>query len=157
RREDFDLIRAAAFSPDRATVALWQEHRLSLLDTRAWKIVRQWDSPLDWNHTLAISPDGKFLATGGGGFIAIPGGHQMVGPHGKPKDYAIYLWDSTRELALTTLGKHPRGVTWVTFSPDGRTLASVTWDHTIHLWEKASGQLRARWKTGDNVTSVRFS
>ena len=156
RGDQLGIIGAAAFSADRNTVALWREKNLSLWDMRTLKILREWNSSLDWNDTVAFSPDGKSLAAGGCGLIPDRDGQLLVGPDGKPKDYAIHLWDFTGR-PLPRIGKHRRVVSWVTFSPDGRTLASVTWDNTIHLWEKASGLLRARWKTGDNVTTVRFS
>ena len=51
-----------------------------------------------------------------------------------------------------------RGVQSVAFSPDGRTLASGSWDHTIRLWDITTGQ-HLKVLTGHTLTvwSVAFS
>jgi WD40 repeat protein len=52
----------------------------------------------------------------------------------------------------------PRDVTSVAFSPDGRLLASGSYDKTIKLWDVATGSL-VRTLSGhtDDVYSVAFS
>jgi WD40 repeat protein len=41
-----------------------------------------------------------------------------------------------------TLEVHTGGVYSVVFSPDGRMMASASWDKTIKLWEVATGKVR---------------
>jgi WD40 repeat protein/uncharacterized caspase-like protein len=60
------------------------------------------------------------------------------------------------ELVVET--GHTEQVTSVAFSPDGRTLASGSYDTTIKLWEVASGrELRSLIGHTNAVTSVAFS
>jgi len=63
-----------------------------------------------------------------------------------------------RSSALATLKGHADAVYSVAFSPDGKTLASGSGDHTVELSEARTGQGLATLKGHDGfVTSVAFS
>lgn len=76
----------------------------------------------DWVSSLAISPDGKILASGS-------------------FDKTIKLWDLSTTQLIHTLSKHTKGVVCIAISPDGKTLASGGWDKTIKLWNLSTGEL----------------
>ena len=67
---------------------------------------------------LALSPDGKVLASGAG-FI----------------DSAIRLWDMATGQEISRLQGHRVWVSALVFWPDGKTLASASGDQTIRLWD----------------------
>lgn len=50
-------------------------------------------------------------------------------------DETLRFWDADTGEPLQTLRGHRRGVLSVAFSPDGRTLASGSYDQTIQVWE----------------------
>ncbi len=61
-----------------------------------------------------------------------------------------------KEKAL--LKGHASYVFRVSFSPDGKTLASASWDHTIKLWDVKTGKELATLKGHKRrIYTVRFS
>jgi WD40 repeat protein len=65
-------------------------------------------------------------------------------------------WAQKPELVVQT--GHSETVNSVAFSPDGKTLASGSEDHTIKLWEVTTGRvLRTLTGHSDGVNSVAFS
>ena len=44
------------------------------------------------------------------------------------------LWDAVTGACVRTLEGHGRAVMSVCFSPDGKQLASGSWDETVWLW-----------------------
>ena len=68
-----------------------------------------------------------------------------------------YLWRLCHSELRTFVG-HTRGVTSVAFSPDGKSLASGSYDCLVKVWDVATGQNTLTLKGHDStVTSVVFS
>ena len=141
-------------------------------------------------YHLAFSPDGKTLAGTGGRLWDVATGKERVilkHPHGcgpmvfsadgkivatgtgvdDPKTQkvrgAVKLWDVATGKVLFTLEDEGKQVTAVAFSPDGKTLASVSYDGnrqggTLKLWDLETATERANLKGhADFVQSVTFS
>ena len=70
----------------------------------------------------------------------------------------IWVYDAATYRAVDLFTGHQGKVYCLSFSPDGRILASGGADHTIHLWDIATGEIEGplTGHTGE-VTSLSFS
>lgn len=72
----------------------------------------------------------------------------MVSPlsstHSASFDSTVRLWDVERGICIHTLTKHQEPVYSVAFSPDGRHLASGSFDKCVHIWNTQVGRA-VRW------------
>jgi hypothetical protein len=76
-------------------------------------------------HCLAVSADGKLLATGGGTWNSpLPG--------------ELRLWDLDKRVLLAELPAPGRLVMGVAFAPDGKHLAVVDYGGDIKVWDVAT-------------------
>ncbi|HYK20078.1 MAG TPA: caspase family protein, partial [Pyrinomonadaceae bacterium] len=129
--------------------------------------------------SLAFSPDGRTLATGGVESKAnidiaamMAGamnqkqkkGSKTSNPADLMKDLKVeavgqvQFWDVATGRELEAIKGHGRGVTKVAFSRDGKWLASGGSDNTIKIWDVAThAELRTLTGHTSNVESMDFS
>jgi hypothetical protein len=128
-------VRALAFSPDGKTLA----------STGGPAGTALWDAQTggqladlvggDW--ALAFSPDGTLLAAASGKFVI--------------------AWDLATRKEWASFEGHADWVMSVAFAPDGRTLASGSFDGTVKLWDIPTRTERVTFRGHtENVTSVAF-
>lgn len=75
-------------------------------------------------HSVAFSPDGTVLASGGYNKYKTPEGQATT----------IYLWNPNTGELIGKLTGHSKRVDSLAFSPDGHIIASHSYDQTIKLW-----------------------
>lgn len=68
-----------------------------------------------------------------------------------------YLWRECQSDELCTLGHHSNFVTAVTFSPDGKRLASSARDRTVKVWDLEQGRLVTTLRCDDQKMTIAFS
>jgi len=83
--------------------------------------LHQWGDHRDLLYAVAMSPDGRWIATAG-------------------YDRQIQLWDAISGDAIRTLTGHNGAVFDLVFTPDSGQLISVSADETVKLWQVPSGQ-----------------
>ncbi|HYT89338.1 MAG TPA: WD40 repeat domain-containing protein [Gemmataceae bacterium] len=121
-------------------------------------------------YSLAFSPDGKTLFTGGrlalidvatgkelrrlqppalSAFDAVafaPDGRTLAAGQFGGEGSKIFLWDAVTGKELRPLAGHAYSVLAVAFSPDGKALASGGDDNMVRLWDMATGKELHRFK-----------
>jgi WD40 repeat protein len=94
---------------------------ITLLDVPTGRIKATLEGPRSGVNCLALSPDGKTLASG-------------------CSDRTIKLWDVATYKCVKNLKGHLRPVKTVAFNKTGRILASGSRDRTIMLWAVPPGR-----------------
>ncbi len=135
---------AIAFSPTGDAVYAAGGEAGIIGEVKRWKtsdgtLERSFEGHTDAAYALALSPDGKYLATGA-------------------YDQKIRLWDTATGKDLALLKGHNGAVNGLTFRADGKVLASASADRTVKLWSIPTGQrLDTLSQPTKEQTSVIFS
>ncbi len=90
--------------------------------SQPWKCVQTWQEHSGAITNLAISQDGKTLAS-------------------SSTDHTVKLWNLRTNKVFCTLTEHTAWVLSIAFSSDGQVLASAGEDQTINLWHLKTGSL----------------
>lgn len=131
----------------------------------------------DFVHSLAFSPDGNLLASGGYRVVKLwqrprnvkhatvaagaPVTSVAISPDGKQAAFAagksIQIVDTASGKVIRKLSGHTGNVTAAEFSPDGKQLVSSSTDKTVQIWNLASGKSVRKIETPAAVNDVTFN
>ncbi|MEU1457244.1 nSTAND1 domain-containing NTPase [Streptomyces avermitilis] len=144
-----DAVNAVSFSPDgRILATASNDNTVRLWDVATGKprktltghgpaVLQHPDLPAKGVTSVAFSPDGRTLATGG-------------------LDATLRLWDVATSMIRNTL-TGTSGVESVVYSPNGTTIAVCDSDGKIRLWDVKTGETRDIFiDDNHNVHSVAF-
>jgi WD40 repeat protein len=93
---------------------------------------------MGYKATAALSPDGQTFVIGG-------------------EEGKVALWHTRQPGPPTMLEGHKALVQCVAFSPDGKWIASASWDGTIGLWQPSGRNIRFLRGHNGAVWGVAFS
>jgi WD40 repeat protein/serine/threonine protein kinase/class 3 adenylate cyclase len=161
-----DWPRALAFSADGKTIASgdlggW----VKLWALPAGNELATFRAHQEWIHALRFSPDGRFFATSSGGGPAklwdastlkelAPSAFENDRNQGCGSNldfspdsrllaigcYKVKLWDIGMRRTVALMEGHKDRIMAVRFSPDGKTVATGSMDHTVKLWSIVARQ-----------------
>ena len=83
----------------------------------------------------STSPDGRLIAS----VWAVPARAPMDTRSKAYANSSVEVLDAATGLVLRTLVGHTAEVVGIAFSPDGRRIATASFDRTIKLWDTATG------------------
>lgn len=72
-------------------------------------------------------------------------------------DSTIRLWEIEKGSCLHTLRKHVDPVYSVAFSPDGKFLASGSFDKWVYVWSTEDGALVKQYRASSGIFEVCFN
>jgi WD40 repeat protein len=125
-RKDPPVYGQAVFSTDSKSILLGKEDRVALIDVPSGR-ERTTYGPLPSRPTaVALSPDARWVAAA---LWEVGGGDSM-----------IHVWDAASGAELHVIPQTAGETVWsLSFSPDGRRLASAGYDAKVKIWDTECG------------------
>jgi len=139
-----DRIAAIRFTPDGKQLLLAdgriaEEGIVRIADAQSGAITASWTAHSDTIADLALSADGKLLATAG-------------------SDKLVKLWDPATHKELAKLEGHTAQVLSVAFEPKGTRLISGGADREVKVWDvKTKERIAALGKHSDAITGLSWN
>jgi WD40 repeat protein len=162
--KETDVVSAAAFTPDgKAIVTAGYDRTIRVWDPATGKQQRQFAAPLEIVTTLAISPDGRWLAAVGSSTQILPGPNGGTVTVSQPEK-SVHVLDlaAGRESYRLDFGAAGSEGTTVLFTPDSRFLITGSADDAnaqhVRQWDLATGkQVRDFSSHGGGAPAVALS
>ncbi len=158
-------INALAYSPDGKMIAIVGAGRaITLWDAATGKEIHPFPNISDQSDSLAFSPNGKILATGGFAFCRLwdvtigkelrqfdggkitfsPDGILVAIAGGPGRERTLRLCDAATGKELRQIECGSSGVCGLAYSPDGKRIATADMNGIIRLWDPATGKEQHR-------------
>ena len=105
-------------------IVAYEKGAIKVFETDSWRLQRHLTAPFSM-HALAFSPDNRRLAF---------------------SDLYTQIWDLTSEKNLTDISPPFGGSSSLSFSPDGKWLATADGDGFVRVYDAQTGALRSATK-----------
>ncbi len=127
-------IYAVAFSPDgsRLYTASWDK-TVRIWDAKSGELLNTLKGHTAGVTAIDVSPDGSHIVTG----ASING--RKTENEAASKKQTVMIWDAQSGQKLKALVGHDNSVYDVAYSPDGKLIASASWDGSVKIWDAIKG------------------
>lgn len=144
-----NMIYALAWSPDGKYIASALNGNAYGYNVQIWNATTGqhvltygplYTNPNNPNYitSVAWSPDGKYIASGGG-------------------DKHVYVWEAATGHLVTTYKGHNSAISSIAWSPDGKYIASGSLDGTTQVWNPLTGKTLLTYTQGAYVNALAWS
>lgn len=143
-----------------------QDRTIKVWDTTQGKLVRTLEGHAHWVNTLSLNTDYalrtgpynhrgvaptepseivKTCRTKYDAVTAVAGGRELL--VSGSDDYTLHLWSpATDKKPIVRMTGHQQPVNFVCYSPDGRYIASASFDNSVRLWDGVTGKFMATFR-----------
>ena len=136
---DFVTNKRVTYSPDGKMLIACDRNQVKIFDPTSGSLLKTLTGHEAYITSIAISTDGKLIASGG-------------------LDGSVIIWGISTGNPLLQLAAHTDAIEELTFNPDGNLLVTTGDDAAMRIWDVATGDLLQEYTdfTGA-VTTVTFS
>ncbi|BAZ20456.1 WD-40 repeat-containing protein [Kalymmatonema gypsitolerans NIES-4073] len=149
-------IKGVMFSSDSKILASIDNSNVAKIWRNNGTFLKTLEEPIEGVENITFSPDSKMIITSSGDNEEV----NLLNSDGTKittlKGQIVKLWRSDGTL-VKTLNGHLDGVKNMTFSPDGKIIASTGDDNIVKLWHSNGTLIKTLQRHTDSVTSVIFS
>lgn len=149
---------ALSFSPDSNSLLISANgetpHTIRIVNVGTSKEVRTIGKHQAWIESLALSPDGKIVATKSSGIIYL--WKEATGELIQKIRPRLY-YAKQRQLAIEQGASMQGSSAAIRFSPDSKLLAFEAGDNTVHLWDVAGDKEQTQLVHRGPVVSMSFA
>jgi WD40 repeat protein len=145
-----DQANDVVFSPNGKLLAsASRDHTVKIWSVESGNLLHIFKGHTTHVNVIAFSPDGKIIASGCGKFDM----------NENNRDYTVKLWSVAAGKLLFTLKGHGYDINTLSFSPDGKTIASGSVDNSVKIWSVSTGMLVKTLNGGNHggVNNIVFS